>query len=279
MGFSSVKSYVDAMESGQIQISNYRKVSASAVVLANSWYDLSVLGTTPRPNFYASSPLESKRLNPNFGIYHGQYSGSKQLSEIYLGPPPANTTHTHMLCDYLLYYPFIDGDSTAEQTLTQVDVLDRYEDGIGVMAILVSQGTYVGGQQYFITYTNDQGVSGRISQTMTANTVGITGAILSESLSSPFIRLCTGDTGIRSIESITFLSSIGGIHALVLVRPLAWIAHDSNGIGAEKVFPLMTGSLPEIKSTAYVNFLTFSPVNWTAAVPLTGSLTFTWGND
>ncbi|MTV64546.1 hypothetical protein, partial [Streptococcus pneumoniae] len=72
------------------------------------------------------------------------------------------------------------------------------------MAVLTNAG--LGGQSFFFTYTNSDGVSGRVSQTVTMNAGTSIGTIVSSSSQSllqsgnPFIGIQSGDNGVRSIE-------------------------------------------------------------------------------
>jgi hypothetical protein len=78
-----------------------------------------------------------------------------------------------------------------------------------------------------ITYTNSQGTAGRTADTTLD--LSVTPGVLASSLAAgvahtapggPWLNLQHGDTGVRSIESVEPLSAIGGIFALVLVKPL-----------------------------------------------------------
>ena len=166
-----------------------------------------------------------------------------------------------MLCEYLLYYPGISGDDTEPEGVEMDNTLaalpSAYSDGEGVQALLVAQGSYTGGAQYFITYTNQDGVSGRISQTCTTNTFGIYGSLLSSGVGAsqfgPFIPLQLGDTGIRSVQKITWLSANGGIAALVLARRAGVLDIREINQPSEKDFLVDMGlRMPTIKNQTYI---------------------------
>lgn len=293
MGFRSVKSYVDAIESGQTQITNFRKVLTYAGI--NSvWTDLSLSGGNPRPNFYAATPLESSTLNGNFGIYHGADApgGYKHLSKVTLsngfvsGAIPVN----FRLLDYLLFYPFIDGDSTDEQLLTTITTLPRYETGEGVRAMLIAQGGYTGGQNCVINYTNSDGVANRITMPILLNTAGATASSLStiplgtqitagRTYGWPYLPLVGDDKGIRSVESITFEAPIGGVHALVLVKPIAEFTFMGLGQTFEKDFYLDGVSAPRIYNGAYLNLIMELGGAAGAATNLNGTIETVWGDN
>ena len=63
----------------------------------------------------------------------------------------------------------------------------------------------------YVTYTNSDGVAGRVTATMTCNTQTVNGTIANQCANNgrhggPFIPLQKGDSGVRSIEAFTFLS-------------------------------------------------------------------------
>lgn len=291
MGFSSIKSFVNSMESGQTQITNFRKVLTYAGV-NGVWTDISMSSGNPRPNFYAATPLESSTLNGNFGIYHGANvtSGFKHLSKITLsnGFVSAAIPVNFRLLDYLLFYPFIDGNSTDEQLLTTSVTLPRYETGEGVYAMLIAQGGYTGGQDCIINYTNSEGVSNRITTPILLNTATFTASNLatislgtqvtaSRTYGWPFMPLVGDDKGIRSIESITYAAPIGGVQCLVLVKPIAEFTYMGVPHVFEKDFYLDCASSPKIYNGAYLNLIMELGGVAAAATTLNGTLETVWG--
>ena len=116
-----------------------------------------------------------------------------------------------ILCDFLLYYPSIDDSVLDPQPLDNTTPLPRYTDGKGVQVIAVTTAGRTGGQSFYFNYTNSDGISGRQSQTVIQNTIPAMGTITTSSLSTlrmsgnPFIGLQSGDSGVRSIDSVTML--------------------------------------------------------------------------
>lgn len=235
----------------------------------------------PVTNFYASTPLVAATLLSREGIQQGQNQSpqTKYLKRITAMGPIAPTTL--LLVDYLLYYPFLDGDSTDEQFFDNTVTLPRYTDGEGVKAFVVAQGSYVGGAQFSINYTNQDGVSGRISELCTSNTTTTSGTLITSGVAAGqfgwHIPLKNGDTGIRSVESFTFLSANGGIFALVLAKDIGSVTIREANVPAEKDFLIDTGlSMPIVYDGAYLNFLALANAS-IAAQPFYGSLQFVWG--
>lgn len=97
----------------------------------------------------------------------------------------------------------------------------RYADGEGVMAFLHVQTVIVGSPVITITYTNQAGTAGRVSQQVA------TGA--AQALSNIPIPLADGDTGIQSVQSYDIVTAgTTGQFALVLRKPIATFAQPSN---------------------------------------------------
>lgn len=281
MSFKSFKDYVDkVVTAGQSHSSTFRKTSA-AVTTAGIWCDCSTMPGHPVTNFYASAPLVGATLLAREGIQHGQDQTPNQKYLKRITAMCSTAPLTLLAIDILKYYPFIDGDSTDEQFFDNTVPLPRYASGNTVQAYVVSQGSFVGGAQFFINYTNQNGVSGRLSRVCTSNTSAVSGTLISSGVSAGTfgwsIPLEQGDTGIRSVESFTFLGANGGIFALVLCKDLGSISIREANIPAEKDFLLDTGiAMPEIIDGAYLSFLAL-PNGSIAAQPFYGSIQTTWG--
>lgn len=229
-GFRSIAEYVAADDLGRWNISQFRKVVASAATPTSGWVDYSYFAGLPTANFYASAPLVAAVLEASKGIYVPSVAPMKQFIKsltVMSGAASATTTTNQrqalMLCDYLMYYPFIDTDAIGEEQIMENPItLPRYESGL-VMAVAQSAASTVG--QFTMNYTNQNGTPNRVSQnTFTLGTLSGGGQIASTGLSSagfhPFVALQLGDTGVRSIESVTFTAPGGGLMAMVIVKPL-----------------------------------------------------------
>ena len=134
----------------------------------------------------------------------------------------ANGRQEVALCDYLLYYPFIDTDAIGEeQVLDNTVTLPRYTSG-QVVAVAQSAASTIG--QFTFSYTNQDGVAGRVSQNNFTFAVAGGGQVVGASGAgasyNPFCYLQAGDSGVRSIESVTMSAAGGGLMCLVIVKPL-----------------------------------------------------------
>lgn len=280
MGFVRNKEIQDSNTNGQYWYSSFRKILNSSSV-QGTWVDLSVSSGSPIPNYYATDALTSAILLAKNGLYHGAdvFPKTKHLHKLSLCGYSGNVVPaTFTLCDYLLYYPLIDMDSTDEQFLQNTITLPRYSDGLGVKAFLVATNPYIGGAQFSISYTNENGESGRRSMIHTSNTSTSIGTIVHSGTlanTSNFILLQANDKGIRSIESITFLSPNGGLAALVLVKPLVTILAREIGIFSEFDYFTMKQNMPRIYDGAYLNLLC-SPFSNLSGSPIFGDISVIW---
>ena len=258
---TSHKQLVDAELDGKSCTYVWRKVPNLATT-QGVWFDLSMSAGMPAPQYYAATPLSATPMSytSDKGIFAG-YASNRYLRKTTAMCVTATGLPMDMiLCDYLMYYPFIDEGTTDPQDLDNSQSLTRYTDGKGVQVMAVSQGSRTGGQSFYFTYTNQDGVSGRTSQTVTENTASANGHLVSHNTAAvgnttPFIGLQEGDTGVRSIQSVTMLGVDVGLFALVLVKPLAQTTIREITAPTEQDYLLEKSICPEIQDNAYLNWL------------------------
>ena len=156
----------------------------------------------------------------------------------------------------------LSGIVTTEQTTNlPTAALTRHTGGEGVFIGLVvyttpgSTGTTV-----TVRYTNQAGVANQVS---TATSFGGTG--FREAGRVIQIPLAAGDTGVRSVEGVTVLSTTGtaGNFGVCLFKPLMGFSLDST----TGTMPLdavssggMIGSMAEFDDDACLTFLAFTPI-------------------
>ncbi len=231
---------------------------------AGLFIDLNQSAGIPKYNPFAGSALTATPLTGagNFGIYAGNFiSGrSKHLISMQLlqttvanGPPD----YAYLL-DYLTFYPLIDADDPTEQLMDNTQPLPRYSDG---KVVIIVQAPMAASAPMTINYTNQDGVSGRTS-THTLVTGIVIGALATgvgssgaTNAANPFFPLANGDTGVRSIESVTMGGSAGGFLCAAIVRPIAQIADYESNVPTEKTFPIFGMYPPEILDGACLNFI------------------------
>ena len=230
-GFKNIAAWANAPDSGRVHVTTFRKAVASAATVANDFIDYTYFSGNPVANFYASTPMEAAYVESNRGINIPNISGQflKSLTVMSAASSATGTTNQNQrlcLADYLLYYPFIDTDAVGEQQDTiATNALTRYTDGQGVMMMAVGQSASSAIGTFTVRHTNSAGVAGRTSQATFTQSLPGGGPLVSSSTnavagSHPFVGLQAGDTGVRSVESVTFSAAGGGLMAIVLVKPL-----------------------------------------------------------
>jgi hypothetical protein len=269
-GFKSVRQVVDTELNGGTILSSFRKTVGVATP-SGIWLDLSMFSGTPVPNFYAASSLVGTALSysSSKGLYHGGAVSPLQKvfrSYILMASTSAGIPMPLIMQDYLLYYPFADEGDTEEQFMDNTVTLPRYTDGAGVQIMVISQGTRTGGALFTVKYTNQDGVSGRVTEAARMNTNSITGSIATSSLNNnftqgPYLTLQDKDTGVRSIESVTFQTGDTGVCALVLVKPVATTQIREQTAPVEVDFLLDRSISPVIQDDAYLNFICLPPTS------------------
>lgn len=248
----------------------FRKLPVAAPA-SGTWFDLSMAAGYPIPNHYASNPLESRYMSYSRqkGVFHGHgnYNDKRLFETMIMGTATQWARTPIIMLDYLMYYPFIDEGDDQVQFMDNVESLPRYVDGNGVKMMAVSLGPRSGGQTFQITYTNQDGVAGRITPPiMGNNTSTVNGSLMNTSGtltiqgSTPFLPLQGGDTGVRSVQSVRMISGVDtGIFALVLVKPLATTCFYDASTVSYKNHVSDSGLVPpKIENDAYINFLIVS---------------------
>lgn len=280
-GFANIREYAEALQTGRAASCSFRKVPSQAST-AGHWVDLSMAAGNPKPNYYASEPLVAATLSAFNGVLHGDAKSpaSKHLAELMLTTPTAGLVGRYRMIDYLLYYPFVDGDSLDEQVLDNTVTLPRYSDGDGVMAMLVASAPTTGAGQFTFNYVDESGVS-RTSPTQFCATSAVNIATVTTSQQgtaangSLFLRLANGTNGIRQIDSITYTVPDGGLTALVLVKPIADAQIYEIDTPSETTFVAQSLAAPRIYDGAYLNFV-MNCAATVAAGTLAGRANFVW---
>ena len=187
---------------------------------------------------------------------------------------------TLLVADYLLYYPTIEDGNPDPQVMDNTLALPRYSDGAGVQMMAVTISARTGGQSFYVTYTNQDGVAGRTSGTVVQNAVAAPGTITTSATAvstaaGPFIPLQSGDTGVRRVESVQMLGVDTGFFAIVLVRPL--LETHIRGIDAPHDVDLLgqKAELPVIFDDAYISALAL-PNGSLSGLAVRGGLRAIW---
>lgn len=284
-GFRNYRALGDAYLAGKTFTSNFRKIVGN-VNGAQQWIDLSMTTGNPPPNYYAAEPLVAKALDGNKGLFHGgdKSPSSMHLTRVAAATPTATMLGTYWICDYLLYYPFIDLSATGEvQTLDNTVTLPRYTDGQGVRAILVAQSATIGSGTMVVEY-QDQDGDIDTSNTITFDTASNPGCLLTSmsgaGLKGFFLPLLPAlpdeaDIGVRNIQSVQMTGVEGGLAAIVLVKPLAHFGIFEINATSEIDFVTQRLGPPQIQDGAYLGMLA-NPIGNANGGTLAGYLDFIW---
>ena len=253
-----------AYTNGQSYYRNWKKAPTQTTG-AGIWFDVSMSPGQPVPNYYAAAPGIAIALarSTDGGLDHGPNvtPATKYLHKFQINTQTAAAVPlTAIICDYLMYYPFVDQSIIGEQDLTTNITLPRYPTGHGVSIMAVMVAAQAGGSSFYCLYTNDQGVSGRQTATVTCNSQGVNGTIVTSAPNTAgclghFIPLQAGDTGVQSIQSVWFQSGDVGLITLVLVKPLATTVIYDITAPVVTDFLIDFNRLPIIVDDAYLNFI------------------------
>ena len=290
-GLTTAGQIANLDESGQCWITQFRKALTASATTVNSWVDWSYAAGSPAANFYASTPLEAATLDDSRGIYLPTVSPASQFIKcITIMNAGTNTLNGRMqmiLMDYLMYYPFIDTDAIGEeQTMTNSITLPRYTSG-KVMAVAQSSSATIG--QYTFSYTNQDGTAGRVSANNYAPLTTAGGQMLSAGGTgasyTPFCRLQGADTGVQSIESVTFSAAGGGLMALVIVKPIfigyasqSCFVNSGVAFGSADEFASLIHfpGAPQVKDGAVLNWISATNNLSLASMVMTGTIETVW---
>lgn len=230
MGFRNVAAWAASEDEGRSWLSFFRKVPPSTATIAGQWFDYSTASGVPVPNYYASAPLVSQRLDPLTGIFVPAQNAARWLKKIVVMSAAASVTgttnqnQTLMLLDYLLYVPFIDLDAAGEEQVFDTTTgLDRNTDGVGVQMMMVTQAPTAGGGSYTLKYidTDDVERTTTVIYCPAAQPSGtLCTAVSAAAGVSPFVPLGANVRGVKRPVSLTVNVANGGLAALVLVKPV-----------------------------------------------------------
>ena len=266
MTAATVRDVVDAENAGKTRFSEFVK-TVTQTTTAGVWYDLTGAAGNPRAKqWFDAAPLTAAQIKQSTdgGIFHGasvspalKYLRMLRLACASATPLPMPV----ILCDALLYYPTIEDGTTDPQVMDNTLTLPRYTDGEGVQMMAVTISSRTGGQSFTASYTNSDGTAGRTTPAVVQNAVGAPGTITTSATATanasggPFIPLQSGDSGVRSVESVTMAGADTGFFALVLVKPIAQSVIRGIDAPYEKDMLLMGSELERVQDDAYLTLL------------------------
>ena len=291
MAIQSIDNLISSISAGQSTRYDWNKVSTVAATLGGS-FDMSGQAAAPVANAWAGTALNWVTCTETtgngtqiFGMPHGgnvSPSVKHLLNMNAWGTAATAVPGTLTLVDMQGYYPGLSNNSAVAQTLVGTPTL-RYTNGEGVRAYMVQTATGGAGAQNFnMSYTNQAGTAGR---TMPATVACTASSVVSRINHSgvaannygPFLPLASGDTGIRSIQTVTLSAATTGTFAMVLARPLASITLSVAGLMTEKDLLNQIPSLPVIKDGACLTWIWNAGAATATATTLAGGIEVVWG--
>jgi hypothetical protein len=298
MGFRNVAAWSASDDEGRSWLSFFRKVPPSTATIAGQWFDYSTASGVPVPNYYASAPLVSQRLDPLTGIFVPAQNAARWLKKIVVMSAAASVTgttnqnQTLMLLDYLLYVPFIDLDAAGEEQVFDTTTgLDRNTDGVGVQMMMVTQAPTAGGGSYTLKYidTDDVERTTEIIYCPAAQPSGtLCTAVSAAAGVSPFVPLGANVRGVKRPVSLTVNVANGGLAALVLVKPvdMSYVREEcrrptsspteSYGDAAESERIRSKAGSRKLENNAFLSWIGYGVAGSLASAPLVGYIESFW---
>lgn len=183
-GFKNIREVIAAQDAGRYLYASFRK-QPTQTTASGIWFDMSMSPGNPAPNYYIGVPgvFTPLKQSTDGGLRHGgnvnTLGQKKFLRNLMVMTPTATAApSTLVLMDYIGFYPFIDESVTDEQLMDNATAPTRYADGSGVMMMPVVVAAHSGAVvQLYVKYTNQAGVTGRISQTITMGTQLVSGTV------------------------------------------------------------------------------------------------------
>ena len=227
------------------------------------------------------------------GIQHsGNVGGFKTIVNASAFSAAATTMPAvFMLVDMLGFYPITTVTTTGAQTLNNTVTLPTRDrtgtaNGVGVQALVVPS-TVMGAATPTITlnYTNAAGTVGRATPSSPALPTGNSAAPVTQVVYSgtgagkygPFLPLAAGDTGIRSVQSISLSASyVSGVLNLILCRPLLTLPMTTIGVACERDLLNQVPSLPRVYDGACLQWMMYAGASTPVNSAFYGHLDFAW---
>jgi hypothetical protein len=292
MSITSTRDIAEAISSGRVHTQRFFK--NSGLVGDNEWQDWSY--TSGQPAYDARIGLSALTFSPysaagNDAIYLPPVAAGEErhVVGVTLTSIAGNVDQfgiTAELYDLLGVYPLIDGDSTDQQTMDNSLTLPRYEDGVGVYAVLVNHvaPSITAGCLVGISYVSADGNSRSMQVYTLADGINKANSTLhSAGTSQGMLYLPSDGGGVKEITSLTFNTAPGGLWAIYLVKPINRISTQAGANGVNRaVFSekclcsTESFNLPRIYDGAWLGFFYMPSGTNERTVSLFGSITFLW---
>lgn len=276
----TVEAFAGLNDAGKFHWQTLFKSGGPSAFGVGRWADFSMGAGTPKYNAYVGSQATATPLigAGNDGIFTGGGAQEKILYQWGLQSFGALTNASFAACDYVMHYPLIDGDDTDVQVMDNAAVLPRYGMGEGLQIMAVCTTPMAADATCEVSYTNSNGVPGRVTQFRLLSTT-VVGCIISSAGVAggpvPFVPLQSGDRGVLRIDEVRNLTGAGGFFVLVLVKPLSWRSYLEAGAAVEHADYPSFGRVPGLPAGHYINLIGTSALSG-SAFPLQAWFEFNW---
>lgn len=297
MSYTSLDDMTAELALGKAWRADWNKITGTVAYTAGNWYDLSQTAGNPVANTYPGTALNAvvPTEATGWGMYHGgnvstdtkQVLNASAFSAVATAVPGVL-----MLVDVALYYPGISMIVATAQTLVNGVSLTRYTTGAGLrmfMAATALTGTSAGTPVMTAAYTNQAGTAGKalgavVNFTAGAANVPTPGKIVHSGVAAnnhaPFLPLASGDTGVRSVQTVTCTTAYTGATvataALVLAKPLLSIPIVTLGVAGERNTIFQIPSSVVIPDGACLSWIYFPGAATASSTSIMGHVDFGW---
>jgi hypothetical protein len=263
MTFSSIDDLVAEITAGKtLKMPLYKSSTNAAALAAGYWAEcLQWTGAPPAIALTGPAGVGVALDDATSGAWYK--GGNKAADTMHLlnmlswTPTTTMCPATLILCDFLALYPslVVTGAATA---ITPV-ALTRYTNGLGVKMICSVVGALgAATPNLTFTYNNESDVAHAAATAMItpANSAALSTLFQDSGAGgSPFVRMATGDTGMKTLESYTLSSGTTGTVSVMLVKPLAAIPLLALNTPSERDYVYQLPSLPKIEDGACLGFI------------------------
>jgi hypothetical protein len=266
MAFTSYDSIISAFTAGKGQERYFHKVAAAALA-ASAGYSFWAVGSQPAAgSFGGTTPglWVAQDSSTAGALSFANPTAPDTLHLSLVGAVPSASAGQLLIYDRLgqiEYLPLQDG-SLPETTSITSDFTARLGTGEGAQLFAeMPTSVLAAGAQFYVTYTNQAGVSGRTSETIVCSTISSAATGRFPFGNKFFIGLQAGDTGVRSVQSVVLTASSGtaGVKMnLVACNPLTVLPLTTANIYVERDLVLSTVQLPRIRNNACIAFALLS---------------------
>jgi hypothetical protein len=287
----SVKDITDAYAAGRVHTQRFFKNGGTSTG-DGQWHDWSYASGQPAfdARIGAAGEFNPYVAQRNDAIYFPPISAGQErhLQGMTIHTIAGGNDQTQVevaVHDLLGVYPLIDGDSTDVQAFDNSQTLPRYADGVGVFPVIVNHvAPGLTSCQADVVYTNSDGVQKTVQWRVYVTGLNkVNYAVASGGIGGfLYSSMQDADKGVRSIDSITFLTPPGGLFAIYLVKHLATtstrggLTGVSQTVATEKCFCLNSAySMPRIYDGAWLGMF-YMPTGGTRTTALFGDFTFIW---